>query len=84
MEKNLYQREYQRKRKQEAIKQYGGKCHYCGENRWELLNFQTKEKPENKIQMYNWLKKKGWPKAKLICQNCNRLGCGRKAVKLGR
>lgn len=73
-ESNLYQKEYQRKRKQEAVEKYGGKCHVCGESRWELLNFEVDKKPKNRIQIYNWLKKKNWPSGvRLICHNCRRL-----------
>lgn len=67
----------------ETIKQYGGICECCGENRWELLTIdhidgsggpdRKKEKVNGGHSFYQRLKKRNWPKNnyRLLCFNCN-------------
>lgn len=68
-EKNArIQREFQQRRKEEAIKHYGGKCFICGEKRIDTL---TVDSPLPKRQIFYNLKKLGYPKGiKVICFNC--------------
>lgn len=69
-----------RKVKQEAIEQYGGKCECCGESRFEFLTIDHKDgdgaahrREMNFGSVYRWLKRNGYPKDKfrLLCFNCN-------------
>jgi len=66
------QRNFQRRRKLEAIAHYGGECSECGESNPDLLLF-VGDRSGAVGQIYNWLKKSGWPKKfKLLCYFCAR------------
>lgn len=75
-----------RKKKEEVIKAYGGKCACCGEDELVFLqidhvNHDGKEHRAElrkngggqRSRIYQWLKKHKWPKKRfrLLCVNCN-------------
>jgi len=74
-----YQRNRNRKIREEVIDYYGGKCKCCGENRREFLSIDhiggggTKHRKEiGQQNIYQWLKKNNYPKVfRVLCHNCN-------------
>lgn len=77
------QKEYELQNKLKVIKNYGGKCMCCGEDKIEFLtidhiNNNGVEERKNTKQvtggkLYRWLIKNGYPKNnyQLLCYNCN-------------
>jgi hypothetical protein len=66
------------------IDEYGGKCECCGETAWQFLtidhigNWGSQHRkqvigPRGGKNIYQWLKKNGYPKDdfRLLCMNCN-------------
>ncbi len=84
-DRSEYRRIYYRKRKREAMDQYGGACQCCGEHRLEFLTLDhlQQDGAEQRRKMsqtgtatgygfYIWLKKNGWPSGlQVLCANCN-------------
>lgn len=81
-----YLNEYDRKRTKDeklaVIKNYGGKCVCCGENKFEFLTIDHVNGGGNKHRkkmgiagnsFYKWLRKLNYPKDeyRLLCMNCN-------------
>lgn len=68
-------------RRAEIIKEYGGKCACCGEDRWEFMTMDhiggRKKHGHSKAMagfyLQGWLKRNGFPKKgfRLLCFNCN-------------
>ncbi len=78
----VHQRRRNRRIREQAIEQYGGKCACCGEHRYEFLAFDHingdggKHRREINIRsgarFCDWLRKNGWPSTiRLLCHNCN-------------
>lgn len=68
--------------RREAVSHYGGKCHCCGESRYEFLaidhannngsEHRKSLRPTERREIYVWLKKNGWPEGfRILCHNCN-------------
>ena len=70
--------------KKEVFKQYGGKCVFCGQDKFEYLSIEhinndgkkhreELKKLEGNINIYRWLKKNNFPKDRfqILCFNCN-------------
>ncbi len=79
---SIWAKQNNRKLREQAIKEYGGKCECCGEDRFEFLAFDHKDGSgtQHRKQMkhwgssiYKWLKKNGYPKGviRILCHNCN-------------
>jgi hypothetical protein len=57
--------------KREMLKQYGGKCHVCGEENAAAL-IMTPPSGDGTIKLARRLKKAGWPAGYyVICLNCH-------------
>jgi hypothetical protein len=76
---NAYKRKRNIELKKFILKQYGGKCVCCGENRFEFLSIDHinndgyKHRREFKGNIYLWLVKNNFPKdiVQILCFNCN-------------
>lgn len=78
--KKQYQWKHDHRQKQRAqlIRQYGGKCECCGENRIEFLAFDhssgggSKHLKTINRDILTWLKKANQPLGiRILCHNCN-------------
>lgn len=68
-------RDWEKRLRKEAIKNYGGKCRCCGEKQLEFLSVVPipgkAERPKRGTSLPFWLRKNGWPKGfRVLCHNC--------------
>lgn len=76
-----YRRNSNRRRREEVIAHYGGKCECCGETTYEFLGIDhieggggkhRKELATQGHTLYTWLKKNNYPEGfRVLCHNCN-------------
>jgi hypothetical protein len=71
-------RDWAKRKKQEVVDHYGGKCACCGENRIEFLTIDHKhnngneERRQYKSQAWKIAFKRGFPDDyQVLCYNCN-------------
>ena len=72
-------REHNRRIRETVLAHYGGKCHCCGEGRYEFLALDhidgggNRHRRDNRIgNQAGWLLRKGLPDCfRVLCHNCN-------------
>lgn len=74
-----YQREYRKQLRENLVKEYGGVCTCCGENRIEFLVLdhinndgnEQRKKHGKGYQIYLYIKREKPKDIQVLCHNCN-------------